>query len=207
MANAQDHATGNDNDRGLSGMIGDAGSQVGETVQKVGRQARRAATSLASDANDKVIGLMDKQVGAGADLTGYVASAFRSAADDLEQNAPQRAGFVYDAAERIERLSDPIREQSAGDLFRAGSDFARRRPALIFGGAAILGFLLYRVVNAPTNSSSRLDDWEGGSESWDELEGESDFGDGQPSTQTAAMGAASGTRTRRTSTASQSRGE
>ncbi len=195
MANARDHATSKQDDRGLTDKIAEARSQAGEAVHQVGRQARKAATSLASDANEKVVGLMDRQVGAGADLAGHIASSVRSAADDLEKNAPQLAGFVRDAAQSIDRLSGRIRDQSAGDLFRASSAFARRRPAVIFGGAAILGFLLYRVVNAPIDASGR----DGGGAN-------DDFDEGMSPVRSSG-GGGSASRPRKSSTTSQSQGD
>lgn len=112
------------------------------------REAKRAASNLAADANKRIAGLLDRQVETGADVVGHVASSFRAAADDLSENAPQLADFARLAAERIEDVSDAIRDQSAADLFDAASDFARRRPAIVFGATAVAGFLLYRVLSA-----------------------------------------------------------
>ena len=117
-------------------------------MHEVGRQARKTAASLAAEANERMSGLLDRQVEAGADLAGQVAESVRAAAESLDEASPQLADIVRGAADTIDDFSDNVRDLSAGELFQAGSDFARRRPALVFGGAAIAGFLLYRVLNA-----------------------------------------------------------
>jgi ElaB/YqjD/DUF883 family membrane-anchored ribosome-binding protein len=166
--------------RDLGATAGEALSKVSEATQQAGRQARDAATSLASEANEKVKGLMNQQVGAGADLVSHVAQSVRSAADNLDQNIPQLAGLVRGAADRIEEFSEDIRHQSVEQLFQTASDFARRRPAMVFGAAAACGFLLFRLLkNAPAEGSrlsrehwERFGDdrwpreWQGDEERW-----------------------------------------
>jgi hypothetical protein len=140
--------------RGIGATAGEAVSKLGEATQQVGRQAREAATSLASEANQKVKGLMNEQVGAGADLVGHVAASVRQAADSLDQNIPQLAGIVRDAADRIENFSGDIRDKSVDELYRLASDFARRQPAVVFGTAAAAGFLVFRLLKGSASGSS-----------------------------------------------------
>jgi len=134
----------------------DAGEPAGRTegeneapnVSEAVQQAKRAASSLAADANRRIAGLLDRQVSAGADIVGHVAASVRAAADSLDESEPQVADFARVAADHIEDVSEAIRDQSASDLFDTASDFARRRPAVVFGVAAVAGFLLYRVLSA-----------------------------------------------------------
>jgi ElaB/YqjD/DUF883 family membrane-anchored ribosome-binding protein len=140
--------------RGIGATAGEAVSKLGEATQQVGRQAKEAATSLASEANQKIKGLMNDQVGAGADLVGHVAVSVRQAADSLGQNIPQLAGLVRDAADRIENFSDDIRDKSVDELYRLASDFARRQPAVVFGTAAAAGFLAFRLLKGSASGSS-----------------------------------------------------
>jgi hypothetical protein len=142
---------------------GEAASRIGGAAREAGRQARASATNLASEAGEKLRGLADRQVSAGADLIGHVAESVRSAADSLDESAPELGGFVRGAAERIDDVSETVREKSAGELFQSASDFTRRRPAVVFGAAALLGFLAFRLLRSGSSS-----------EGFDELE---DFGD------------------------------
>jgi hypothetical protein len=159
MTNLHDSSAADEGASPRSGesQIGEAGREAGLAMRKAGKHARKAASSIVADANAQVAGLLDQQVEAGADLVSAVASSLKAAADNLEDNAPQLSGLALAAADRVEEFSDTIRDQTAGDLFRAGSDFARRRPAVVFGAAAVLGFLLYRVVNAPGEGRAAAD--------------------------------------------------
>jgi ElaB/YqjD/DUF883 family membrane-anchored ribosome-binding protein len=126
----------------------EAASKLSGAAQQAVEEAKRAGTSLASEANERVKGLLDQQVSAGADLIEQVAESARAAAQSLEGNVPQLAGILRDAGSRVDDFSRQIRNQSASELASAVSDFARRRPAVVFGVAAAFGFLAFRVLNA-----------------------------------------------------------
>jgi hypothetical protein len=71
------------------------------------------------------------QVTAGADMVDHVVDSARIAAENLEQQAPQLAGLVRNAAERAEEFSQDLRDQTVEDLIRMASDFTRKQPALV----------------------------------------------------------------------------
>jgi ElaB/YqjD/DUF883 family membrane-anchored ribosome-binding protein len=126
----------------------DAASKVADAAQQAGSQAKEAAASLASEAQERARGLLNMQVTAGADLASHVARSARSAADELDEEAPQLAGLVRGAADRVEEFSHDLREQTVEDLVRTASDFTRRQPALVFGLASLAGFLAFRVLKS-----------------------------------------------------------
>jgi ElaB/YqjD/DUF883 family membrane-anchored ribosome-binding protein len=135
--------------RGDPGVkAGDAKSKIGEVAGEVADEAKRSAATLASEANNKMWDFMDEQAGAGANLVGHVAASTRLAAEDLERNAPQLAGLVRDVSRKMEQFSQEIRGQSVNQLMRRSSDFARERPAVMFGAAAACGFFLFRLFKA-----------------------------------------------------------
>jgi len=132
----------------LRAKAGDVTSRITDTAQQAMDEVKRSGTALASEANERVKGLLDQQVTAGADLVSHVADSARMAADNLDQNVPQLASLVRDASQRIDEFSRQIRSQSAADLAHSVSDFARRRPAVVFGMGAALGFVAFRLLNA-----------------------------------------------------------
>jgi hypothetical protein len=138
----------------MRGKAGEAASKIADGAQQVGSQAKQAASSLASEASHKAKGFANMQVTAGADLLGHVAESARRAADSLNQNAPQLAGLVRGAADRAEDFSRDLHDQTVEDLVRTASDFARRRPALVFGLASLAGFLAFRVFKSTPPRSS-----------------------------------------------------
>ena len=139
----------------MRAKAGEAVSKVTDAAQEAVSQAKQAASSLASEATQRTKGLLNQQVAAGADLVGHVANSAKSAADSLDRNAPQLAGLVRSAADRIEDFSRDIRGQSVDELMKAASDFTRRQPAMVFGLASVAGFFLFRLLKSSPPSGSQ----------------------------------------------------
>jgi hypothetical protein len=142
----------------MRAKAGDAASKIADAARDAGGQAKQAASSLASDATQQVKGFLNMQVTAGADMVDHVVKSARAAAESLDQNAPQLAGLVRNAAERAEEFSQDLRDQTVGDLIRTASDFTRKQPALVFGLASLAGFLAFRVLKSSPPESSREHD-------------------------------------------------
>jgi ElaB/YqjD/DUF883 family membrane-anchored ribosome-binding protein len=140
--------------RDMRAKAGEAVSKVGEVAQQAGSQAKQAAASLASEANQKAKGVLNQQVSAGADLAGHLAEAVKHAAGELDRNAPQLAGLMRGAADRVEDFSRDMRGQTVEELMRTASDFTRRQPALVFGLATLAGFALFRALKASPSRGS-----------------------------------------------------
>ena len=84
----------------------EAASKDPEVAQQAGSQAKQAAAaSIASEANERAKGFLNQQVAAGADVVGNVAEAARRAADHLDHDSPQIAGFVRSAADKVDEFS------------------------------------------------------------------------------------------------------
>ena len=118
--------------------------------------AAENAKQFAADAAESVTGrarhLVDSQIGAGADLIVAIAGAAQRASTELETERPQIAKLVHSVADRVDDYSDQLRDQSVADLVRG--QFTRRQPALVFGLAALAGFVAWRVVKTAPASSS-----------------------------------------------------
>jgi hypothetical protein len=84
----------------------------------------------------------------GIDTIRNVARAVQGAAETLEPEIPQLAGFVREAAQTVERLSTDLRQRSLGEVATSISNFARREPIAFFGSAILAGFLLARMAQS-----------------------------------------------------------
>jgi hypothetical protein len=151
----------------------EAAAEIREVAHQAAKQARHAASSVASEATEQVRRAADRQVGAGAEMVARVSNAIRTAADNLDQDVPQLAPLVHGAADQLADLSDALADRSAAELFQATSDFARSRPALVFGATALGGFLLFRLLNA--SSSPAHAETNDGEEHWSEAERDDEF--------------------------------
>jgi hypothetical protein len=77
------------------------------------------------------------------------------AADTLDPDAPQLAGFVRGMATSVTELSDTMRGQSPEGLLETASDYVRQNPALVLSAAAICGFALGRLLQRGAWDGSR----------------------------------------------------
>jgi ElaB/YqjD/DUF883 family membrane-anchored ribosome-binding protein len=151
---------------GLANRARQASAALAGTAQRAGDQAREAASSLGSEAQERLQGYMDQQVVAGANLAGRIAGAINAAADELGRTSPALGSAVRGAGDRVQDLSQQFRDKTADEILANTRDFVRHKPALVFGVAAALGFVAYRVLNAgmtqgPSGErpSAGYDDW------------------------------------------------
>jgi ElaB/YqjD/DUF883 family membrane-anchored ribosome-binding protein len=142
----------------LRSKTSESGSRLANAAQQTVEEAKRATTSVAAEANERVQGLLDQQVAAGAEVISDVAKSVRAAADSLDERVPQLANAARSASDQIEAFSRDIRQQSAAELATTLAQFARRRPAVVFGIAAGLGFVAFRLLNAADSRQSHHDD-------------------------------------------------
>jgi hypothetical protein len=116
-------------------------------------QAKKAANQIASDvteqAKEKVNATIDAQREKAAGSLGGVADALRQGGRALrEHDTTTPAEYVDRAAEQIERIGDYVRSRTLGQLVGDAEEFARREPAIFFGGAFALGLIATRFLKS-----------------------------------------------------------
>ena len=126
-----------------------------DTISDLGGAAKQAADTLVSAATEKLKDIANQQVAAGADLVGHVGKSVRVAGEHLNPQAPYLARFAFSAAQTIEQSADQLRGESIESLARSTAEFARQRPEIVFGVAAVSGFLLFRLLNAGVSGATR----------------------------------------------------
>jgi hypothetical protein len=141
----------------MRAAAGEAFSRASDTARDAGAKAKRAAEGAASSLTDSVMGLLNQQVGASADAAGRFASAMKSAAQGMERGNPMLADLVRGLANNVDAYADALENRTVEQLTKAASDFTRRQPALVFGLAAVAGFLAFRTFkNAQSVSSPSI---------------------------------------------------
>jgi len=116
--------------------LGEVVEKAESTVGKVTNQAKRQATSQ-----------LDSQKYRAVDGLEVVAEALRQTGQRLqdEQQAPI-GRYVDRAAERLDTVTDYLREHDAQEIVSDTEDLARRQPGLFLSGAVALGFVVGRFL-------------------------------------------------------------
>ena len=81
---------------------GEAFSKASDTARDAGEKAKRAAVDAASGMSDQVMGVLNDQLGVGAQSANRFAGSMRVAADDLEHENPMLAGLVRGFAHNVD---------------------------------------------------------------------------------------------------------
>ena len=132
---------------------GYAGSKWKRQASSAAEDARTTLDATAVTVKERARRAAEEQKKAGADQIGGVARAIHGAADEVEQELPLVAGFVHDAAAKLEGAAASLRERSVDDLVRSLNNFARKQPAAFFGGAVLAGFALSRFLKSSAEPS------------------------------------------------------
>jgi hypothetical protein len=55
---------------------------------------------------------------------------------------------VRDAARKIDRLADDLRDRNVGELLSSATEYGRAHPVMMMAGATVVGFALSRLIKA-----------------------------------------------------------
>ena len=91
---------------------------------------------------------------AAADEVKGVASALRTAAEEMRSGSPQERTFSQ-IAESLADASDTMRDKDLGEMVGAVTDFAKRNPMVFLGSAALIGFAATRFAKASSDGGSQ----------------------------------------------------
>jgi hypothetical protein len=131
----------------------DGGSEWKRQASSAAEDAKTALDAASITVKERARTVAEQQKKAGADQIGGVARAIHGAAHEIEQEMPHAAGFIHDAAAKLEGAADSLRERSVDDLIRSLNNFARSQPAAFFGGAVLAGFALSRFLKSSSEHS------------------------------------------------------
>jgi hypothetical protein len=150
---------------GATGQTGSGtqGSQVTEQAKQQGQQfaqqARQQASDLANKGTEQVKSQLAYQKHDASQRMVPIQTALRETAQQLrKQGQTPVAGYADGAAERVEWFSGYLRETDVDDIMDEARGFARRRPGLFLGSAALLGFLGTRFLKSSSQGASSAGD-------------------------------------------------
>lgn len=122
--------------------LSNASSRVAEQISSA---SQHLSDKLSEDAEDAADAIADK----GASLAGKLRRAAKDQTDDSVQQKVLGA-----VANTVSDASGSLRGASLGSVVEGAQDFARRNPATVMAGAAVIGFALARFLRPSSGRRS-----------------------------------------------------
>jgi hypothetical protein len=121
-------------------------SNMKESTSTASRAMKEQASELASNVGHELSKTAEQQKARGVEVIQCFARAMTSAATELEDQSPQVAEYVRDAAQKVVGFSDNIGQRDVTELIKAVTELARSQPLLFVGGAVATGFVVSRFL-------------------------------------------------------------
>jgi hypothetical protein len=139
----------------LSRGSGGAREQIREVKNQVVDQARNTF----QQARDRAGSSLGESKSQFADQFGTIAEALRRTTEHLRSEDQQRiAGLTDTVARQVEQVADYLRGKDARAMRQDLENLARRQPALMIGGALLLGLIGARFLKSSERRGSRRGD-------------------------------------------------
>ncbi|WP_299740892.1 hypothetical protein [uncultured Roseobacter sp.] len=122
-------------------------SQAKQKAGELTEHAKTAAGDVAQDAASTAKGQADSAKSSVADEMSGIASALRTAAEEMRRGSPQERTFGQ-IAEGLADASEAMRNKDLSEMVQDVSAFARKNPLVFLGGAALIGFAATRFAKA-----------------------------------------------------------
>ena len=125
----------------------------------IANRVRRGTENLSSQAGEKARGLVSQGLERSAEALGNVAKLVGDTVPGIEERlGPEYGDYARRAASAIESAANTIGEKNADELIEDTRDFVRNSPGVALAGAAIVGFVVARLLKAGTANDDDDDD-------------------------------------------------
>lgn len=132
------------------------GGTARDQIRDVKNQVVDQAKTTFQQARDRATSSLGESKGQFADQFGTMANALRRTTEHLRSEDQQRiAGLTDTAARQVEQIADYLRTRDARAMRQDLENLARRQPALMIGGALILGLIGARFLKSSERRSER----------------------------------------------------
>jgi len=136
------------------GSSGDIAGDSLNTVQGLAQTVRSQASDLVTNIGEELSSTAEANIASGANALRSLAKAMQTAAQEVEPQSPSIAQRIRDAAGQVESFTDGISNRNLGELVRAATDLAKRRPTYFVAGAILGGFALARFIKSSNAQSA-----------------------------------------------------
>ncbi|BAI75716.1 hypothetical protein AZL_c04230 (plasmid) [Azospirillum sp. B510] len=127
----------------------DSADDLKKTAERAAGDVMSAGRETLGDAQGRIRSLLEHQTGRAAGQLDGVANALHKAAEQLtRENGGVVADYAEQAAGRVERVADMLRDATVDDIVGEVESVARRQPELFIGAAFAIGFLAARFIKS-----------------------------------------------------------
>ena len=145
------------------GPASDVAGKAQDAISQVTQQAQTTAGQVTDQAKQQATSQLESQKARAVDSLVTVAQALRQTGQHLhQQDQAAVGGYVEQAAERIEGLTNYLRARDVPQLIAETQDFARRQPGLFLTGAVVLGFIGARFLMSSGQRAARRSSYAAG---------------------------------------------
>jgi len=143
MPNTEFRGSGTEN----AGQQGGGGAR--EQIREVKDQVVGQARNTLQQARDRASSSLGESKGQFADQFGTIADALRRTTEHLRSEDQQRiAGITDTMARQVDQVANYLRNKDAMAMRNDLENLARRQPALVLGGALLLGLMGARFLKS-----------------------------------------------------------
>jgi hypothetical protein len=126
-----------------------SGGSAREQIREVKDQVVNQAKSTFQQARDRAGSSLGESKGQFADQFGTIADALRRTTEHLRSEDQQRiAGLTDSIARQVDQVANYLRNKDARAMRQDLENLARRQPALVMGGALVLGLIGARFLKS-----------------------------------------------------------
>ena len=131
----------------------------GDTESGLTERIRRGRENLSTQAGEKARGFVSQGRERSAEALGNVAKLVGETAPGIEERlGPEYGDYARKAASAIENAANAIAEKDPDELIDDTREFVRNSPGLALAGAAIVGFVVARLVKTGLGRGEDDDD-------------------------------------------------
>jgi ElaB/YqjD/DUF883 family membrane-anchored ribosome-binding protein len=140
-------ASGGGNDTGTSGSKGGSAAGEGLSADRIIAQVRDQVASLRDQATGRAREVAEGGKDRTTSLLEELAGVFEETARAIDERLGDQYGdYAHRAGDAISSFAGSLREKTVEDLIEDTRSVVRKSPAVTVGTAALLGFLLVRLV-------------------------------------------------------------
>jgi hypothetical protein len=139
-----------------SGQQSSGSGSAREQIREVKNQVVDQARNTYQQARDRASSSLGESKNQFADQFGTIADALRRTTEHLRSEDQQRiAGLTDTVARQVEQVADYLRNKDARAMRQDLENLARRQPALMIGGALLLGLIGARFFKSSERQRGR----------------------------------------------------